>query len=92
MDSETIVVSRAEYDALLKLKEEHEKLKEDLPALIAQAKLDRDRENLEKLHDRDRENPEQHRERSKRLYNLKKDEILAKRREAYRIKKQGKQE
>ena len=76
-----ITISQEEYDSLLKLKE-------DLPSIIERVKLERDKENLEKLHQRDKENPEQHRERSKRLYTLKKEEILAKRREAYRNKKQ----
>jgi hypothetical protein len=81
MDGEdTVVVSKAELEEL-------RRLKADLPAIIEQAKLDRDKENLQKLTQRHKENPEKHRELSKRRYELKKDEILAKRREAYHRKK-----
>ncbi len=82
-EKETVTIPRNEYDELLKLKEE-------LPAIIEKAKLDRDKENLAKLTQRHKDNPEKYRELAKRRYELKKDEILAKRREAYQRKKEAK--
>lgn len=80
---ETIVVPKAEWDALVALRD-------SLPSLLQQAKLDRDKENLARLTQMHKENPERHREQSRKRYNMKKDEILAKKREAYRLKKEAK--
>jgi hypothetical protein len=80
--NEMITVPRAEFEELIKLKQ-------DLPTIIEQAKLDERKDALVRLHQRDKENPEQHRMRSKRLYELKKEEIKAKRRESYRLKKEA---
>jgi hypothetical protein len=80
---ELVTVTRAELEEL-------RKLKEDLPAIIAQAKLDRDKENLARLSQMHKENPEKHREQSKKRYHQKKEEILAKKREAYQRKKAAK--
>lgn len=84
MDGETVIISKAELAEL----EELRKLKADLPRLLEKAKEERDTERLKDLAKRNKENPEKHREQSKKLYHLKKEEINAKRREAYRLKKE----
>ncbi len=84
-ENEMVLVSKAELEEL-------RKLKEDLPAIIEKAKAEEAKDALHRLHQRDKENPEGHRERSKKHYELKKDEILAKRREAYKAKKAAKLE
>lgn len=66
------------------------KLKEDLPEIIEKAKEEERKEALERLHRRDKENPEAARERALKRYNRNKDEINAKRREAYQLKKSQK--
>lgn len=77
---ETVVISKAELEEL-------RKLKADLPAIIDKAKEEERNNALVRLHQRDKENPEAARQRAKRLYDLKKDEIKAKRRAAYQRKK-----
>lgn len=79
---ETVIVSKAELEEL-------RKLKADLPAIINKAKEDERKDALTRLHQRDRENPEMARERAIKRYNRNKDEINAKRREAYRLKKEA---
>ena len=61
---------------------------EDLNAIIEKAKKERDIEKLQELHRRDKENPDAHRKRSMKYYLENKDAINAKRREAYKNKKQ----
>ncbi len=82
-DTELVTATRSELEEL-------RKLKADLPAIIAQAKLDRDKENLARLTQMHKDNPEKHRENAKKRYHYKKEEINAKRREAYRLKKESK--
>jgi hypothetical protein len=87
MDAEVtdlVTVSRAELEEL-------RKLKADLPAIIAQSKLDRDKENLARLTQMHKDNPERHRENAKKRYQFKKEEILAKKKEAYQRKKAAKE-
>ncbi len=83
LETEMVLVAKTALEELRKLKEE-------LPALLEKAKADEAKDALHRLHQRDKENPEGHRERSKKRYELKKDEILAKRREAYKAKKAAK--
>ena len=80
---ETVVVSKAELEELRRLKAE-------LPSLLEKAKEEERKDALVRLHKRDKENPEGARQRAKRLYDLKKDEIKAKRRDAYQRKKAAK--
>ncbi len=81
-DTELVTVTRAELEEL-------RKLKADLPAIIAQAKEEENKDALKKLHQRDKENPEGARKRAMKRYNQNKEEINAKRREAYRAKKEA---
>ncbi len=78
-DTELVTVTRAELEEL-------RKLKADLPAIIAQAKEEENKDALKKLHQRDKENPEKHRARALKSYERNKDAINAKRREAYKRK------
>lgn len=75
-----VTITRAELDEL-------RKLKEDLPAMLEKAKQEGGMDRLRMLNERNKENPEEHRRKAKEYYELKKDKILAKRREAYRLKK-----
>ncbi len=71
-------------------KEEFERLKQleaDLPSIIEKAVEQERKDALVRLHRRDKENPEAARERAIKRYNRNKEEINAKRREAYRAKK-----
>ena len=52
------------------------RLKEELPEMLQKAR-------------HSKENPDKHRERSKKRYEQNKEDILAKRREAYRLKKEA---
>jgi hypothetical protein len=81
-DKETITIPKDEYEELLKLKA-------DLPAMLEKAKEDEQKEALVRLHQRDKENPEGARKRALKRYNRNKDEINAKRREAYKAKKEA---
>ncbi len=77
-----ITIPKEEYEELLKLKT-------DLPAMLEKAKEDEQKEALVRLHQRDKENPEGARKRALKRYNRNKDEINAKRREAYKAKKEA---
>jgi hypothetical protein len=79
---EMITIPKEEYEELLKLKT-------DLPAMLEKAKEDEQKEALVRLHQRDKENPEGARKRALKRYNRNKDEINAKRREAYKAKKEA---
>jgi hypothetical protein len=81
-DKETITIPKDEYEELLKLKA-------DLPAMLEKAKEEEQKEALVRLHRRDKENPEGARKRALKRYNRNKDEINAKRREAYKAKKEA---
>ena len=80
-DQETVVIAKEELERL-------RKLEADLPALLEKAKADEAKDALNRLHQRDKENPELARQRANNRYKLKKEEINAKRREAYQRKKQ----
>lgn len=82
MDSDTITVSRAEWERLRRLEAE-------LPAMLEKAQEEGGMNRLKILNQQRKENPEEHRRKSKERYELKKDQILAKRREAYRLKKEA---
>ncbi len=82
METDTITVSRMEWERL-------KQLEADLPALLDAARKQERSDALARLHQRDKENPEAHRLRSKRRYELKGDAIKAQRREAYRRKKEA---
>lgn len=81
MSDETIVMNKKEVERL-------RKLEEDLPALLEAAREEERKNALIRLHQRDKENPELARARALKRYNLNKEEINAKRREAYRLKKE----
>ncbi len=81
-DKEMITIPKEEYEELLKLKA-------DLPAMLEKAKEEEQKEALVRLHQRDKENPEGARKRALKRYNRNKDEINAKRREAYKAKKEA---
>jgi hypothetical protein len=83
LEHEMVLVAKAELEELRKLKEE-------LPAIIEKAKAEGGMDRLKVLNQKNKENPEEHRRKSKERYALKKDQILAKRREAYRLKKETK--
>jgi hypothetical protein len=58
-------------------------LKAEMPAVIDKVKQERDKERLKELSQRHKENPEAHRQVAKKHYAKNREEILAKRREAY---------
>jgi electron transfer flavoprotein alpha/beta subunit len=84
MSDETITIHKKEYERL-------QKLEAELPAMLEAAKKERDKERLAKLRQKEKENPEPHRKKVLERYHKNKDEILAKRREAYRRKKEANQ-
>lgn len=70
--AEMVLVSKAELEELRKIKEQ-------LPTVIEQAKSEERKDALVRLHQRDKENPEISRERSKKYYQLHKEEVKARR-------------
>ena len=66
-----------------------EALEASLPEVIAKAKADRDKERLTMLHEKQKTNPEPNRVRVLANYHKNKEEVNAKRREAYRLKKEA---
>jgi hypothetical protein len=81
MSSETVTILKSELERL-------RKLEEDIPAIIQRAKEEQYKDALAKLHQRDKENPEIARQRAMKRYAINKEEIKAKRREAYYRKKE----
>ncbi len=79
---EMVLVSKAELERL-------RKLETDMPVMLEKAKEEEQKEALVRLHQRDKENPEGARKRALKRYNRNKDEINAKRREAYKAKKEA---
>ena len=69
-----------------------EALEAGLPAMLEKAKADRDKERngerFKMLHEKQKESPESNRKRVLSNYHKNKDEINARRREAYRLKKE----
>jgi hypothetical protein len=65
-----------------------EALEAQLPVLIEKTKAERDRERLTVLHDKAKANPQEHSKKQLEKYHKNKEEINARRREAYRLKKE----
>jgi hypothetical protein len=65
-----------------------EALEASLPHIIEKAKVERDKEKLQMLRDKEKANPEPHRKKVLENYHKNKDEINARRREAYKLKKE----
>jgi len=65
-----------------------ESLEASLPDIIEKAKAERDKEKLQILRDKEKANPEPHRKKVLENYHKNKDEINARRREAYKLKKE----
>jgi hypothetical protein len=80
MSEELITIPKAEWERL-------QKIEADLPALLEKTKQERDKERLQELSQRNKENPEEQRKKALKRYYRSKDEINAKRREAYKKKK-----
>jgi hypothetical protein len=80
MSDEIVMISKKELERL-------QKLEADLPAMLEAAKEEERKDALTRLHQRDKENPDAARARAIKRYNRNKDEINAKRREAYHLKK-----
>jgi hypothetical protein len=76
---ETILVSKTEWEELVQLRN-------DLPTLLEKARKEAMNERLTQLHSKERENPEKRRQYAKQHYKSNREEILAKRREAYKRK------
>ena len=66
-----------------------EALEAQLPVLIEKTKAERDRERLTVLHDKAKANPKEHSQKQLEKYHKNKEEINARRREAYRLKKEA---
>lgn len=66
-----------------------EVLEADIPNIIAKAKIDRDKEKLEALHAARRADPAKFSKKVLERYHRNKEEINARRREAYRLKKEA---
>ena len=64
-----------------------EALEAELPNMLEKVKLQRDKERFAMLHEREKANPEQHNKKVLEKYHKNKDEINARRREAYKAKK-----
>ena len=80
--SGNIMVSAERYAAL-------EKLEKDLPVIIAKAIADREKDKLDALHAKRKAEPEKYRKSVLEKYHKNKEEINARRREAYRKKKEA---
>jgi len=65
-----------------------EALEASLPELLAKAKVDANKERFAMLHEREKSNPEPHKKKVLENYHKNKEEINARRREAYKAKKQ----
>jgi GTPase involved in cell partitioning and DNA repair len=81
---EMVLISKAELEELRTLKEE-------LPTIIENEIKCKDKERLKALAARAKENPQLRYEINSRWYNKNKDEINAKRREAYKKRKEAQQ-
>ena len=84
MADELVLVSKQELEELKELR----KLKATLPDLLETARREGGLDRLKRLHEKQRANPEEHREKSKKRYQEKRDQILAKRREARKATKE----
>ncbi len=81
-EKEMILVPKAEYEEL-------KQLKENLPRMLEAAKEEGGMDRLKKLHQKEKEDPEKYREIAKNRYAANKEKIKARRREAYRAKKEA---
>ena len=68
-----------------------EALEAEMPSIVAKAKLDRDKEKLEALHAKRKADPKTYAQKTLEKYHKNKEEINARRREAYRLKKETEQ-
>jgi hypothetical protein len=66
---------------------ELEALEAKLPDIVAKAKAERDKEKLAELHAARKADPEKHAKRALEKYHKNKEEINARRRELYKLKK-----
>jgi phosphoenolpyruvate-protein kinase (PTS system EI component) len=66
-----------------------EALEAEIPAIIAKTRAESDKERLTRLHAKAKENPKESSEKALKRYYKNKDEINARRREAYRVKKEA---
>jgi hypothetical protein len=66
-----------------------EALEAELPTIIAKARESANAERFASLRERDASNPEEHTKRTMKWYSTNKEEINARRREAYRLKKEA---
>ena len=64
-----------------------EALEAGLPDMLARAKVERDKERFAMLHEKEKANPEPHKKKVLENYHKNKEEINARRREAYKAKK-----
>lgn len=64
-----------------------EALEASLPDMLARAKAERDKERFAMLHEKEKANPEPHKKKVLENYHKNKEEINARRREAYKAKK-----
>jgi hypothetical protein len=69
---------------------ELEALEASIPTLLEKTKAERDKERLTILHEKQKANPEPNKKRNLENYHKNKEEINAKRREAYKLKKEAK--
>jgi hypothetical protein len=67
-----------------------ETLEAEIPAMLEKVKIERDKERLLMLHKKAKENPKEASEKALKRYYKNKEEINAKRREAYKLKKAAK--
>ena len=81
--NEVVTVSAARLREL-------EALEASLPALLEKTKAERDKERFKELSAKNKENPKAHSEHVLKKYHQNKEEINAKRREAYKLKKEAK--
>ena len=64
-----------------------EALEASLPDMLARAKVDRDKERFAMLQEKEKANPDPHKKKVLENYHKNKEEINARRREAYKAKK-----
>lgn len=66
-----------------------EALEAEIPTMLEKVKTESDKERLARLHEKARENPKEASEKALKRYYKNKEEINARRREAYRLKKEA---
>ena len=68
---------------------ELEKIKEELPALIEAGIIDATRKRLESLHEKRKSDPKTYADKALKKYHKNKEDINARRRELYKLKKEA---